>query len=157
MPEHEVGDLAPEFELEAGDGERVSLAGLLELHKFVALAFFPAPGSEACSDEALVIEAVIDDIERLGAGVIGISAADPDPVRAWSEELGLSYPVAADVDPLGGVAKSYGVYDEDGACKRAQFVIDRDRRIQLAHVVPREHSPGARALLKRLEELNAGG
>lgn len=151
----EVGDAAPDFALPAASGGSISLSGMLEEHSFVVLAFFPALGSEPCRDEALIIEAVIDDIARLGAGVAGVTTGDTDLARQWSEELGLSFPLASDTDPAGAVARSYGVAHEGGTCKRAQFIVDRARKIQLSHVVPRDTSPGAHAIIKRLEELNA--
>jgi peroxiredoxin len=151
----EVGDAAPDFTLPVLPGDSISLSGMLEEHSFVVLAFFPALGSEACRDEALIIEAVIDYIAGLGAGVVGVITGDIDLAEQWSEELGLSFPLASDAESGGAVARSYGVDHEDGACKRAQFIVDRARKIQLSHVVPRDTSPGAHAVIKRLEELNA--
>ncbi|MEA3399808.1 MAG: redoxin domain-containing protein [Armatimonadota bacterium] len=155
MPELDVGDRAPDFELPIGPEETVSLSGMLQDHDYVALAFFPAAWSPACSDEVSVIQAVIDEIERLGAGVIGVSTDNFWSTRAWAEELGISFPLGSDFEPKGEVTKAYGVYHEAGVCKRAQFVIDSDMVVRFKHVSPMDKSPGVHLVLEALEELNA--
>lgn len=157
MPELEVGDHAPEFELPVGPDESVSLSGMLEEHEYVVLAFFPAAWSPVCSDEVLIIEAVADEIRRLGAGIIAVSTDNYWSTSAWAKELGLSFPVASDFEPKGDVAKAYGVYHPGGVCQRAQFIIDSNGEVVFSYVAPIDKSPGAHMILKKLEELSARG
>ena len=77
MAELEVGDCAPDFELPVGPKETVSLSGVLTEHDYAALIFVPGVGREECASELSVINAVLDEFHRLGAGVIGIVAAAP--------------------------------------------------------------------------------
>ena len=153
MSELREGDRAPDFELPAGPEETISPADVLADHEYLVLAFFPAAWSPTCGDEISVIEAVIDEIARLGAGVIAVSADNYWSTMAWARELGISFPVASDFEPKGEVARSYGFYHEAGVCQRAQFVIDREMTIRMAHVAPIDRSPGAREILRALEEL----
>lgn len=152
-----VGEKAPDFELPTGPDETVRLSRMLKNHRFVVLAFFPAAWSPACSDEVSIINAVADEIERLGAGVIGVSADNHWSTSAWGDELGITFPLASDFEPKGEVARAYDVYHEQGVCERAQFIIDRDMVIRFQHVSPLDRSPGAHMILDALEELNADG
>jgi peroxiredoxin len=157
MIELDVGEQAPDFELPTGPGETISLSEVLSGNHHAVVVFFPAVWSEVCSNEASVIEAVADEIRRLEAGIVGISADNHPATRAWADELGLSFPIASDFEPKGEVAKAWGVYHESGTCKRVQFIVDSDRQVVLSHVAPVGKSPGAQAILKKLEELSACG
>lgn len=156
MPELDVGDRAPDFELPTGPEESVSLSGMLEDHDYVVLAFFPAAWSPVCTDELSVFEVVADEMRRLGAGIIGVSADNYWSTKAWAEELGLSFPLGSDFEPKGEVAEAYGVYHGGGVCRRAHFIINSDREIVFAYEAPIDKSPGAHMILKKLEELSGG-
>lgn len=156
MAELEVGDCAPDFELPVGPKETVSLSGVLTEHDYAALIFVPGVGREECASELSVINAVLDEFHRLGAGVIGIVAAAPWRVGEWARLLGLDFPLAADYEPPGAVAAQFGVLHEEGVCARAQFIIDRELTVRFVYVGIIDRSTGAHLLLKALEELNAG-
>jgi len=156
MAELEVGERAPDFELRVGPEDTVSLSGALVGHEYVALVFLPGAERPACADELSVINAVLDEFERLGAGVIGIVAAAPWRLGEWARQLGLGFPLAADFDPPGAVAEQFGVLHEEGVCARAQFIVDRELIVRFAYVGIIDRSTGAHLLLKALEELNAG-
>ncbi|MFW5866784.1 MAG: redoxin domain-containing protein [Armatimonadota bacterium] len=151
------GDRAPDFELPSGPDETVSLSAMLEDNQYVVVAFFPAAWSPVCSDELSIIEAVADEIRRLGAGIIGISTDNYWSTSAWAEKLGLSFPLGSDFEPKGQVAKDWGVYHPRGVCQRAQFIVDSDGEIVLAYEAPIDKSPGARMILRKLEELSDRG
>ena len=66
----------------------------------------------------------------------------------------LKFPLLADFEPKGAVARSYGVYREaDGTTERALFVIGADGRISWSYVSPIEVNPGADGILEALEKL----
>src|SRR5436853_6193463 len=76
-------------------------------------------------------------------------ATRPSPNRTK-----LHFPLLADFEPKGAVARSYGVYDEkDGTCERALFVIDRDGVIRWSYLSPIGVNPGANGILSALEDL----
>jgi len=157
MAELKPGDRAPDFELPTGPDETVSLSGMLEDNEYVVVAFFPAAWSPVCSDELSIIEAVADEIRRLGAGIVGISADNYWSTNAWADELGLSFPLASDFEPKGEVAREWGVYHPGGVCQRAQFIVDSDGEIAFAYEAPIDKSQGAQMILKKLEELSDHG
>ena len=153
----EVGDHAPDFTLPTGADETVTLSEVLEECDYAVVVFFPAVWSRPCSNEASVINAVYDEIRRLGGCVLGVAPDNHPSTRAWSEELGLHFPVGADFEPKGKVSHAFGVRHDAGVCERAQFIVDRQMTIRLAYVAPVDTSPGAQPILKALEELSAGG
>ncbi len=157
MDQLSVGDTAPDFELPVGPGESVRLSDKLAHHEHAVIAFFPAAWSPVCGDAVLVLEAVADELRRLGACIVGICPDNFWSTRAWAEHLGLSFPLASDFEPKGKVARSYGVFHDEGICQPAQFIVDEARRVEMAHIVPLGKSPGAHMILKRLEELRSRG
>ena len=63
--------------------------------------------------------------ERLGASVVGISVDELASHAAVASQLGLSFPLLADSDPRGAVARAYGVYWENAETSyHAAFVLD---------------------------------
>ena len=66
----------------------------------------------------------------------------------------LHFPLLADFEPKGDVARRYGVYrHKDGVSERALFVIDADGKIHWSFVSPIGVNPGADGLLSALEDL----
>ena len=73
---------------------------------------------------------------------------------AFSRDRKLHFPLLADFEPKGAVAKLYGVYREaDGTSERALFVINPEGIIHWSHVSPVGVNPGAEGILSALEEL----
>ena len=71
---------------------------------------------------------------------------------AFSKDRKLRFPILADFEPKGAVAKMYGVYDEKGGgAERALFVIDSCGVIRWSFVSPVGINPGADGILKALE------
>jgi len=66
----------------------------------------------------------------------------------------LRFPLLADFEPKGAVARQYGVYrSQDGFCERALFVIDAEGTIRWSYVSPVGVNPGADGILAALEGL----
>jgi len=85
----------------------------------------------------------------LGISVDGVWCHD-----AFSKDHHLRFPLLADFEPKGGVAKKYGAYrDADGTCERALFVIDRNGTIFWSYLSPVAVNPGADGILEALEAL----
>jgi len=99
---------------------------------------------------------VLPEFERYGARLVGISVDGIWCHRAFAESRKLRYPLLADFEPKGAVARRYGVYREtDGTSERALFVIDADGIIRWRARVPVDVNPGADGILEALEALTA--
>src|SRR3989442_15825375 len=68
---------------------------------------------------------ILDEFQAFQAQLFGISVDGAWCHSAYARQNKLHFPLLADFEPKGAVARAYGVYDEkDGTCKRALFVID---------------------------------
>jgi peroxiredoxin len=149
-----AGTPAPDFRLRAGADQHVSLADLRG-HP-VVLAFYPADWSPVCGDQMALYNQVLPEFRKLGAQLLGISVDGVWCHRAFADDRHLRFPLLADFEPKGEVARSYGAYrDADGTSERALFVIDADGVIQWSYVSPVDVNPGADGILDALERLAA--
>ena len=149
-----AGSEAPDFELPAGPDQTVSLAGLRG--QPVILAFYPADWSPVCSDQMALYQAVLPEFARFGATMLGISVDSVWCHRAFAESRRLEFPLLADFEPKGAVARSYGSYDStEGEAKRTLFVLDREGVVAWSYLSPPDVNPGADGILTALESLTS--
>jgi peroxiredoxin len=145
---------APGFSLLATPDQRLSLAELRGSP--VILAFYPADWSPDCGDQMALYNQVLPEFERLGAQLVGLSVDGVWCHRAFAEDRHLRFPLLADFEPKGEVARRYGAYRaENGTAERALFVIDADGMIRWSYVSPAGVNPGADGILDALEAIAA--
>jgi len=97
---------------------------------------------------------ILPEFHRFDATLIGISVDGAWCHAAFAKDRKLHFPLLADFEPKGGVARSYGVYhQQDGISERALFVIDREGTIRWSYVSPMGVNPGADGILAALEAL----
>ena len=120
-----VGAQAPDFQLPDQNGTQHTLAQYRG--KNVVLAFYPLDFSPVCSKEHACFTSGIGAFEGLNAQVIGVSVDSMWAHKAYAEKMGINYPLLADFNPRGGMAKQFGLYLEDkGITNRATVVIDKN-------------------------------
>src|SRR2546430_9999068 len=123
----------------------------------VVLAFYPADWSPVCGDQMGLYNEILQGFQKLGAELLGISVDGAWCHTAFSRERKLHFPLLADFEPKGAVARLYGVYREtDGTTDRALFVINEAGVIHWSYVSPVGVNPGADGILSALEELQEG-
>ncbi len=150
------GTVAPDFTLKSTQDKPVSL------HDFrgqpVVLVFFPAAFSPVCSDQLSVYNEILPVFQDFKAAIMAISVDNNWSNKAFAKERNLKFPLLADFEPKGAVARSYGVYlEKDGIAARALFVIDAKGVITWSYVSPTGVNPGAEGILKALEKLTGKG
>lgn len=128
----EEGSKAPEFELAADDGKKVSLGDFQG--KYVVLYFYPKDDTPGCTKEACAFRDARADIEKLGAVVLGVS---PDTVEShvkFRDKFSLNFPLLADPDHA--VAEKYGAWREKNmygkksmGVQRSTFLIGPDGKL----------------------------
>jgi peroxiredoxin len=95
---------------------------------------------------------VLPEFERYGAQLLGISVDGTWCHAAFATNRKLHFPLLADFEPKGEVARRYGVYRTgDGFTERALFVLDGDGIIRWSYVSPIDVNPGADGILRALE------
>ncbi|HEY8638501.1 MAG TPA: peroxiredoxin [Solirubrobacteraceae bacterium] len=129
MAKVDIGDAAPDFELEGTEG-----AFKLSEHRGerVVLLFYPGDETPVCTKQFCSYRDNQADMAQLGATIVGISAQDLDSHRRFTEHHGLTVPLLADADKA--VAKAYGVTAPIVGTRRAVFVVDEEGIIRHRHV-----------------------
>ena len=129
------GAPAPEFTLADQDGNELSLADLRG--QTTVLVFYPLDFSPVCTDQLNVYQEVLEDLEREGVRLVGISVDSAFSHKAFRQHLRLDMPLLADFHPKGEVARRFGVYlDDRGHSQRALVMIDPDGIVAWSHVSP---------------------
>jgi peroxiredoxin len=147
-----AGTPAPEFSLNVTPDQKLSLSELRG--KPVILAFYPADWSPVCGDQMALYNEILPEFQKFGAELLGVSVDGAWCHEAFAKDRKLHFPLAADFEPKGAVAKSYGAYrDADGVSERALFVIDRNGVIAWSYCSPIAINPGADGILQALENL----
>ncbi len=117
------GTKAPDFELRSTPDQKVSLGQFRG--QPVILAFYPEDWSPVCSDQMALYQAVLPEFRTFDAELLGISVDGIWCHLAFARDRNLHFPLLADFEPKGEVARAYGAYRaEDGTSERALFVID---------------------------------
>lgn len=148
------GTPAPEFTLHCTADQTISLSEFRG--KPVILAFYPADWSPVCGDQMALYNQILSEFRHMGAELLGISVDGVWCHQAFASDRHLHFPLLADFEPKGGVAKQYGVYREkEGFTERALFVIDGEGVIRWSYVSPVGVNPGADGILSALESLAA--
>jgi peroxiredoxin len=147
-----AGAMAPDFTLKSTPDQTVNLSDFRG--QPVVLAFYPADWSPVCGDQMGLYNEMLADFKELGAELLGISVDGVWCHTAFSRDRKLHFPLLADFEPKGAVAKLYGVYREaDGITERALFVINAEGIVHWSYVSPVGVNPGADGILSALEEL----
>lgn len=144
--------LAPDFTLFATPDQKITLSEFKGRN--VILAFYPADWSPVCSDQMALYNEVRQYFKPYDAELFGISVDSKWCHLAFTQSRNLHFPLLADFEPKGAVAQQYGVYDDqEGECKWALFVIDKDGIIQWSYLSPTAINPGADGILAALANL----
>lgn len=147
-----AGDPAPAFTLPSGPGETLSLGELRG--RPAVLAFYPGDWSPVCTDQLGRYQSALPRFEERGAGLVGISVDSLWCHAAFAEDRGFDFPLLADFEPKGEVARAYGVYrEDDGIAERAVFVVDPRGVVRWREIVPPDEIPGADGILEALDGL----
>ena len=147
------GIIAPDFELYSTPDQKLRLDELKG--KKVILAFYPADWSPVCGSQMNLYNEMEKYFTGHNAQLIGISVDSKWCHTAFSERNKFYFPLLADFEPKGAVARSYEAYDETtGESQRALYVLDEDGIIRWSYLSPVGINPGADGILSALEEMD---
>jgi peroxiredoxin len=146
------GAKAPGFTLPRSPERSLSLEEVLG--QPVVLCFYPADWSPVCGDQLALYNELLPELRRHDATLLGLSVDGVWCHAAYARDRTLRFPLLADFEPKGGVAREYGVYLQDrGVSARALFVLDGRGFVRWSYVSPLEVNPGAEGILTALEAL----
>ena len=150
------GTEAPEFQLPSTPDQMVSLAEFRG--QPVILAFYPEDWSPVCSDQLALYQELLPEFKKFNAELVGISVDGIWSHLAFARDRNLHFPLLADFEPKGEVARTYQVYRAtEGTSERALYVIGADGIVRWSYVSPVGVNPGADGILRALEGLEEGG
>lgn len=128
----EIGELAPDFALEASNGETIKLSDYRG--KNIVLYFYPKDMTPGCTTQACDFRDHYESFSELNAVILGVS---PDPLskhEKFIEKHGLPFVLLADEEHA--VAKAYDVWKlkknfgkEYMGIERSTFIIDKDGKL----------------------------
>jgi peroxiredoxin Q/BCP len=132
IPDLTEGDVAPDFDLPADGGARISLSDLKG--KPVVLFFYPKDDTSGCTEEAIAFSQKKKEFDALGVSLVGMS---PDSVKKhdkFKAKHELTTPLASDEEKE--TLQAYGVWKEKSmygrkymGVERSTFLIGKDGRI----------------------------
>jgi thioredoxin-dependent peroxiredoxin len=124
----QVGEQAPDFELEGTDGPFK-----LSEHRGerVVLLFYPGDNTMVCTKQFCSYRDRAGDFAALKATVVGVSSQDLASHEAFSVKHALTVPLLADVDK--DVARKYDAFSARLGVKRAVIVIDEQGIVRHRH------------------------
>jgi len=128
----DVGDQAPDFELEGTEGPFK-----LSDHRGerVILLFYPGDDTTVCTKQFCEYRDRDADVSALDATMVGISTKDLSSKEKFRDKYNLTVPLLA--DPDSEVADLYGVKSRlGGFTKRAVFIIDSEGKVAHKHMNP---------------------
>jgi peroxiredoxin Q/BCP len=104
----EPGTKAPAFTLTGPAGEKVSLKDFAG--RDVILYFYPKDDTPGCTKEACGFRDAWDELQELGAVVLGVSADDADSHERFAAKYRLPFTLLSDPDR--SVMTAFGAYGE---------------------------------------------
>lgn len=148
-----AGTVAPNVTLRVTPDQNLTLSDLKG--KNVIIAFYPADWSPVCGDQVTLYNELLPEFHKHDAELLGISVDGVWCHAAFACDRNLHFPLLADFEPKGEVARKYHAYrTNEGVCERALFVLDRQGTIAWSYCSPIAVNPGADGILDALEQLS---
>lgn len=108
-----------------------------------------------CGDQVTLYNELLPEFHKQDAELLGISVDGVWCHAAFARNRNLHFPLLADFEPKGEVARKYRAYRvNEGVCERALFVLDREGTIAWSYCSPIAVNPGADGILDALEQLS---
>ncbi len=147
-----AGTVAPNFTLESTSQTQLSLANLHG--RPVILLFYPSDWEPVSREQLTLYQEYAGEFGRFGAYLLGISVDHAWCHTAFAADAQLHFPLLADFQPRGAVARMYGVYrPRQGVSARALFILDRAGIIRFGQAYPDQLDPGVDGILTTLEAI----
>ena len=149
----QIGDIAPQFELEDQEGKTHKLSDYLGTP--VVLYFYPKDNTPGCTAQACSFRDSFAEYCQKGITVLGVSKDSAKSHAKFQDKFSLPFTLLADVEHK--VAEAYGVWvqkkfmgREYMGMERTTFIIDKDGKIVhiLEKVKPQDHAKDVLALFE---------
>ncbi|MCU0364339.1 MAG: peroxiredoxin [Ignavibacteriaceae bacterium] len=119
------GDFVSNFILKDENGNEYDL--YKNLDKRVLLAFYPKDDTPVCSTQLAEYNNNLEEFEKNGVKVVGISTDSVDSHEKFCSKLKLNFPLLSDVDKK--VSKQFDAINLIGMNKRMLVLIGTDKKV----------------------------
>ena len=122
------GDIAPEIDAPASDGQRFRLSA--QANKLCTVVyFFPKAFTPGCTNEARRFRDNYPELELAGASIVGISTDDHAKQCSFADSLRAPFPMIGDADHA--ISNAYGVlWPVIELPRRVTFIVNPLRTIE---------------------------
>jgi peroxiredoxin (alkyl hydroperoxide reductase subunit C) len=129
-----VGDQAPDFTLKDQNNEEFTLSAHRG-EQAVLIVFYPLAFTGICTGELCAVRDDMSAFENDDVLTVSISVDSVYTHKIFAEREGYEFPLLADFWPHGGVAQTYGVFNEvAGIANRGTFLVDKDGIVRFAEM-----------------------
>lgn len=148
-----VGDKAPDFELDSTSGEKVHISDFRGKQN-VLLAFYPLDFTPVCTNENCAFTSEYSQFENAGTAVLPISVDSVPTHKEFRAKHQMSHHLLSDFKRE--AAQAYGVLiPERNFTQRAYFLIDKEGVLRWKHVEAElGHSRTNAELLAEIKKLS---
>ena len=146
-----IRDTAKDFTLSDQDGKEVKLSEFKG--KKVLLSFHPLAWTTVCAEQMKSLEENRERFESLNTVALGLSVDTVPSKKAWAKELGIKNTrLLSDFWPHGEVARSYGIFNEEGGVsKRVNIIVGEDGKVKFIKTYPAAQLPDIEEIIRALE------
>src|SRR3954468_8377229 len=131
----EVGTEAPDFTLKDQNNQEVTLSSFRG-DRNVLVVFYPFAFSGICTGELCAVRDDLAAFQNPEVQILAVSVDHSFALKAWADAEGYEFPLLADFWPHGGIARTYGVFNETaGFADRGTFLIDPAGVVRFAELV----------------------
>ena len=145
----QVGDPAPDFELQGSDGKTNKLADF-KGKQAVVIAWFPRAFTSGCTAECKSFRASSAGLKSLGVAYFTASVDEQKTNADFATSLDLDYPILC--DPTKQTARAYGVLGDRPFALRWTFYIDKEGVIRAIDKQVNTRAAGE-DVIKKVKEL----
>ena len=137
-----INAAAPEFKVQAfQNGEFKTVSSEDIKGKWAIFFFYPADFTFVCPTELVDLADKYEELKGMGVEVFSVSCDTHFVHKAWADASDsikkIKYTMLA--DPLGVLAKGFGVYiEEEGMAYRGTFLVNPEGKIKLADELVRK-------------------
>ena len=146
---------APEFKVQAfQNGEFKTVSSDDIKGKWAIFFFYPADFTFVCPTELVDLAGKYEELKKMGVEVFSVSCDTHFVHKAWFDTSDsikkINYTMLA--DPLGVLAKGFGVYKEDeGVAYRGTFVVNSQGLIKLVEMQDNSIGRNADELVRKVK------
>ena len=155
MNDMEVGDSAPDFELEANDGSVIKLESFKDKNN-VVLCFYPKNHLFACPSKKIFemaksVISVYSEIQSHNTKLFAISIDNVESQKKFVEEYKIPYLHLSDTQK--NTCKKFAGLNIAGLAKRSTFIINKNRVIKkiFRNIEVKNHGHEILDFLKKLD------